>query len=282
MKKLRYFALGIIFLGLLMTVEAQPAGGQSAPAEKSAQSEKGAKEASDIPLKSYQEILANERKLLQEDSEKYYNRADNLINQAKWFFGIAGTALSVLLSGLLGWTFLKTQRDVKESLRAKLEEAGITQMQKELKFVIDENQKLKQEIDNITAYQRRHIKWLYATGCTVPDRSRLEAAGLQNITPVPVQKGAPFDLADADLVILSHEGDEHGLGKDLFTRALKTFIQERLKTPLVVYTLKNYRLADDEFGQLGQLELAVPANTQVTLVGYVESLLRIGKVRKAL
>ncbi len=278
MKKIRCFVLGVIFLGLVIAVKAQQAGGQSAPAGKSTQPEKVAKDTSEIPLKSYQEILANERKMLQEDSEKYYSRADNLINQAKWFFGIVGVAVS----GLLGWTFLKTRREVKESLKAKLEEAGITQMQKELRFVIDENQKLKQEIESITAYQRRHIKWLYATGCTVPDRSRLVAVGLQNITPVPVEKDATFDLGDADLVILSHEGDEKGLGKDLFTRVLRVFIQERLQTPFVVYTLKNYKLNNDEFGSLSQVELAVPANTQATLVGYVESLLRVGKVQKAL
>lgn len=278
MKKLRYFAFGLIFLGLLIAVEAQPAGGQSAPAGKSTQPEKVATGASEIPLKSYQEVLANERKVLQEDSEKYYNRVDNLVNQAKWFFGIVG----FILVGLAGITLGKTLKEVRESLKAKLEEAGITQMQKELRFVIDENQKLKQEIDSITAYQRRHIKWLYAAGCTVPDRSRLVAVGLQNITPVPVEKSVPFDLADADLVILSYEGDEKGLGKDLFTRVLNIFIQERLQTPLVVYTLKNYKLNNDEFGTLSQVELAVPANTQATLVGYVESLLRVGKVQKAL
>lgn len=278
MKKFRHCAFGILFLGLLIVVETKLAGGQSAHTVNSVQPEKIAKEVSDIPLKDYRDILANERKVLQEDSEKYYSRVDNLVTQAKWFFGIVG----FIVIGLAGFTLGKTLKEVRESLKAKLEEAGITRMQKELKFIIDENQKLQQEIDNITAYQRRHIKWLYAAGCTVPDRSRLEAAGLQNITPVPVQKGAPFDLNDADLVIISHEGDEQGLGKDLFARTLNTFIQEQLKTPLVVYTLKNYRLENDEFGQLGQLELAVPANTQVTLVGYVESLLRISKVEKAI
>jgi hypothetical protein len=275
MKNLRCFVFGVILLGVVISVTAQPSASQSAPAEKATQA---AKDAPEISLKSYQEILDSERKLLEEQSEKYYNRVDKLIERATWFFGI----VVAVVSGLLGWTFLKTRKEVKDSLKAKLEEAGVKQMQKELMLVRDEYQVLKQELDSMTAYQRRHIKWLYAAGCTLPDRSRLAAIGLQNIASVPIQKNDAVNLADADLVIISHEGDKEDLGKNLFNRVLDEFIKDRLQTPLVVYTLRNYKLNNDEFGKLSQVELAVPANTQATLVGYVQSLLRVGKVQKAL
>lgn len=165
------------------------------------------RDASEISLKTYQEILERERKLLEEQSEKYYSRVDKLIERATWFFG----AVAAVVSGLLGWTFHKARKEVRESVRARLEEAGVTQMQKELKSVRDEYRKLKEELNSITSYQRRHTTWLYSAGCTVPDRSRLSAVGLQNISTLPVRDRDPINI-DADLVIISHEGDKADLG----------------------------------------------------------------------
>lgn len=216
-------------------------------------------------------------------SALYQEMFNKLLDRALWVFGAVG-GLILILGGifiwLIKWTFGNSQKEVAETLKKKLEEMGITQMQKELNSVRDEYEKLRREIDSVTAYRSRRIKWFYAAGCTVPDRSRLEAVGLQRIEPVPVEKSTAINLADADLVIISHEGDQKELGADLYKRILNTFIQERLPTPLVAYTLNNYKLTTDEFAKLNQVELAVPANTHATLVGYVESLLRVGKVQK--
>jgi len=278
MTNIRRLGFAIILILVTVGVIAQISAGQPTQPERSAQSDSVTKDR-DIPLKNYQEILEGERKLLEAQSEKYYARVDKLIERATWFFGAA----AVVVGGLLGGTFVKARKEVRESVRAKLEEAGVAQMQRELRSVRDGYQKLKDELDNITAYQRRHIKWLYPAGCALPDRSHLESAGLQNISAVPVRDDAPLAPSDleSDLIILSHEGDEAGLAKRLFARVLDAFIKRRLQTPLVVYTPKNYKLNNDEFGKLAQLELAVPANTQATLIGYVESLLRTGRIHKS-
>lgn len=275
---MKILTLSVILIGLAVMAMAQPLKDQPASADNIAQPGKPTTATPEISLKDYRDILQNERKVLEEQNQTYYTRIDNLMTQTKWFFGIIGA----VIAALLGWTFLKTRNDVREILKVKLEEMGINQMQKELRSVRDDYQKLRQEIDSVTAYRSRQIKWFYAAGCTVPNQSRLEAVGLHNIKPVPVEKGAAIQLTDADLVIVSHEGDQKELGADLYKRILNMFIQERLQTPLVAYTLNNYKLTTEEFGKLGQVELAVPANTQATLVGYVESLLRVGKIQKAL
>ena len=62
----------VISLGLVIAVRAQPSGWKSAATEKTVQPEKAEKDAPEISLRSYQEILDKERRLLEEQSEKYY------------------------------------------------------------------------------------------------------------------------------------------------------------------------------------------------------------------
>src|ERR1051325_1535403 len=128
--------VGLLFLGIVPS--AKPPIGQSQVAQKISQADNTQNGQSAISLETYQSILEKERKLLEEESERYYSRVDKLIERATWFFGVA----AAIVTGLLSWTFLKSRKEVLDTVKAKLEEAGITRLQKQLKSVRDEYQSL--------------------------------------------------------------------------------------------------------------------------------------------
>jgi len=75
---------------------------------------------STVSLQEYREILQNERKLLEDQSDKYYARIDTLINRTVSVLGIFG-AIGL---GLFIWQFGKTRRDERSGSRT-IQEAGI-------------------------------------------------------------------------------------------------------------------------------------------------------------
>jgi hypothetical protein len=238
-----------------------------------------------ISLQDYRGILENERKLLDEQSEKYYARIDSLMNRIIWGIGLIGVAAL----GLIGWRFGKTRKELEGIVHEQVKNQATSLVDADMKALrasveSDVNalrssiKELEAGVARLQAYQNQMVVWVFSG--PEPDAQAeldaLRATGLENIYLVTPANDETFDIGEADLVILSFDGTDEGRRRlGIIVNALRD------KTPpvsLVIYTYNpggpEIRLQDAERTILGDFRWYVPVNFPTTLVAQTQLLIR--------
>src|SRR6185503_14127121 len=172
-----------------------------------------------ISLREYRDILENERKLLNEESEKYYARIDSLINRTTWAIGVIGVFAVAVMGFLIGKTRKELQELVKEQVKLQTSAFIETEMALVRKSVEAEAatvrasiQEIQAEVNSLRAFQNQLIVWVFA-GTEMdaqPEMDALRQIGLSNISILTPGEDEDFDLGEPDLVILSFDGTDEG------------------------------------------------------------------------
>lgn len=242
-----------------------------------------------ISLKDYREVLENERKLLEEQSEKYYNRIDSLINRTTWAIGIIGVVAAGLFTFMIGKTLKEMQGFVKDqvkqqattlidtemsNLRTSLESEAAT-----LRTLIQE---LQDQVNKLRSVQNQQIVWVFA-GTEMNAQAEMDAlrdSGLTNISVLTPEVDEAFEIGEPDLVILSFNGTDEG------RRRLRTIITAlREKSPpvsLLIYTYNSdaeVRLQQADWDLLDGFLWFLPVNFPTTLLSQAQALIRVRQIQ---
>lgn len=219
-----------------------------------------------VPLKDYREVLQQERKLLEDQSEKYYARIDKLIDRTTYGLGI----LVIFALALFWWVFGKTKKDLVIEIRAELEKDIRLSLQKDLERIQAEVAELRDS---------RRASWIFNPGTTnvEKDAKRLRASGLKNITLYPETVGKILNLAQYDLVILSYDGSEEMSRK--LNEVVGILDLELDKTPLLIHT-PNATISDEEIKLLDDYQAYSLAKVTMVFYDRALSLSRLGKIQK--
>ena len=217
------------------------------------------------PLKEYREILQQERKLLEDQSEKYYARIDKLIDRTTYGLGL----LVLVALALFWWVFGKTRKELEAAIRADLEKDIRGSLQKDLDRIQAEVAALRDS---------RRVCWAFNPDTTEIEKyaRRLRAAGLKQITPYPETSDKILNLPQFDLVILSYDGSEK------MRQKLKEIVNdlnvEPEKTPLLIHT-PNATVSDEEMKMLEEYQAYSLAKVALVFYDRALSLSRLGKIQ---
>ncbi len=216
------------------------------------------------PLKEYREILQQERKLLEEQSEKYYARIDKLIDRTTYGLGL----LVLVALALFWWVFGKTRKDLESAIRADLEKDIRDSLQKDLDRIQAEVAALRDS---------RRVCWAYNSDTTDVERyaRRLQAAGLKQISLYKETSGKILNLSQFDLIILSYDGTERMQQK--LKEVVNDLNAEPEKTPILIHT-PTATLSDEEIKMLEQYQAYSLAKVALVFYDRALSLSRLGKI----
>jgi hypothetical protein len=240
-----------------------------------------------ISLKDYREILENERKLLNDESEKYYNRIDSLINRTTWAIGAIGVFAVAVMGFLIGKTRKELQELVKEQVKlqtAAFIETEMTSLrssvESEAATLRTSIQEIQAEVNSLRAFQNQLIVWVFA-GTEMdaqPEMDALRQTGLSNISVLTPGEEEGFELGEPDLVILSFDGTDEG------RRRLQIIVAAlREKSPpvsLLIYTYNpnmEVRLQEADWAILEGFRWFLPVNFPTTLISQAQTLVRTNR-----
>jgi len=240
-----------------------------------------------ISLKDYREILENERKLLNDESEKYYARIDSLINRTTWAIGVIGVFAVAVMGFLIGKTRKELQELVKEQVKLQTAAFIETEMvlvrrsvETEVATLRTSIQELQAEVNSLRAFQNQLIVWVFA-GAEMdaqPEMDALRQTGLNNISVITPGENEGFDLGEPDLVILSFDGTDEG------RRRLQIIVAAlRDKAPpvsLLIYTYnpdREIRLQPADWQILEGFRWFLPVNFPTTLISQTQTLIRTNR-----
>jgi hypothetical protein len=238
-------------------------------------------------LREYREILQNERKLLEDQSEKYYARIDKLIDRTLWAMGI----VVVIAIGLFFWWFGKTRNEMKAFVDEQFERQVALHVESDMSALRASLQSLITQVEELQAFQKQSVVWVFSgpvtsveseqegTGMSVdsmPELEALQAAGLHNIQIHTPTNASELNVGDPDLVIFSYDGTEEGR-----KRLEKIVTILKGKSPpvsLLIYTYNpngpEIRLQDAERKILEGFLWYLPVNFPTTLVAQTQLLVR--------
>jgi hypothetical protein len=238
-----------------------------------------------ISLQDYRAILENERKLLDEQSEKYYVRIDSLMNRVIWGIGLVG----VVALWLIGWRFGKTRKELEGIVHEQVKNQATSLVDADMKVLrasveLDVNalrssiQELEAGIARLQAFRNQMVVWVFSgtEPNAQPELDALRATGLENINLLTPANDALFEIGEPDLVIFSFDGTDEG------RRRLGVIVDAlRDRTPpvsLVIYTYNpdgpEIRLQNAEREILGDFRWYLPVNFPTTLVAQTQLLIR--------
>ena len=222
----------------------------------------------------YREILANERKLLDDQSERYYSRVDNLLNRSIYVLGVLG----VVALGLFYFAFGRTPKDLKGLVHEHFEKKAGAFIESEIDDLRSVVKNLKTQVTELQAFQQQQVTWVFSTDKinAEPELEALHANGLQNIAIAAPEKVDELKLGDPDLVILSYDGTAEGQARLRYiVEALK---QKRPPVSLLIYTYnpegEEVRLGDAERAVLKDFRWYLPVNFPTTLLAQTQLLVR--------
>lgn len=240
--------------------------------------------ATTISLKDYREVLDNERKLLDDQSEKYYTRIDSLMNRVIWGLGL----VIVTALGLVTWRFGKTRRELEELVHEQVKNqasAFVESDMKALRATVESEvsalrssiQELETEVGNLLAFQKRPVVWVFS-GTEMnaqPEHDALRAAGL-NIQIVIPPKNKDFEIGEPTVVIFSFDGTDEG--RERLERIVTKLKGQPQPVYLLIYTYNpagpEVRLNEPERAILKDFHWSVPVNFPTTLVAQTQWLIR--------
>ncbi|HLG15757.1 MAG TPA: hypothetical protein VJH03_14820 [Blastocatellia bacterium] len=248
--------------------------------------------AASLSVQEYRGILEHERKLLEDQSEKYYARIDKLIDRTLWVLGIIGTAITLLLavaSYLFVSQFGKTRKELKtfvdEHFEKQVASLITTDMNSLKGFVESEVIVLRTSIENVRAgveslqaFQNQSVVWVLSkTEKEVQEElDALHSTGLRKIQTVTPTKVEELELGEPDLVIFSYDGSEEG--RKRLERIVAILKEQSPPVPLLIYTYNpngnDVRLTDTERDILKDFRWWQPVNFPVTLIAQAQVLVR--------
>lgn len=224
-----------------------------------------------VSLQDYREILNNERKLLEDQSEKYYGRIDTLINRATLAIAIA--------LGIILFIIGKTRSEAKALVHELFEKQVSSSFQSEIDNLKSLVRDLKTEVEDLKAFQKQSVVWVFS-GADVKgveqEFEALYATGLQNIETVAPTKAEEVELGNPDLVIFSYDGTEEGQKR--LTKVVAKLKEQAPPVSLLIYTYNRegpeIRLGEAEKEILKGFLWHEPANFPATLVAKTQLLIR--------
>jgi hypothetical protein len=240
-----------------------------------------------ISLKDYREILENERKLLNDESEKYYARIDSLINRTTWAIGVIGVFAVAVMGFLIGKTRKELQELVKEQVKLQTAAFIETEMilvrrsvETEVATLRTSIQELQAEVNSLRAFQNQLIVWVFA-GVEMDAQSEMDAlrqTGLNNISVITPGENEGFDLGEPDLVILSFDGTDEGRRRlQIIVAALR---EKAPPVSLLIYTYnpdREIRLQPADWQILEGFRWFLPVNFPTTLISQTQTLIRTNR-----
>jgi hypothetical protein len=237
-----------------------------------------------INLKDYRDVLEHERKLLDDQSEKYFQRIDSLMNRTTWAIGIIGAVAIALIT----WMFGKTRKELQELVKEQVNRQAASFIETEmntLRTSIESDaqtlrasiEEIQKQVDKLRAFQDQLAVWVFA-GTEMnaqPEMDALRGAGLSNISILTPEEGEGFEIGDPDLVILSFDGTEEGRRRlGIIVEILK---QAAPPVSLLIYTYNpdgEIRLQKADWEILQDFRWFLPVNFPATLLSQAQSLIR--------
>jgi hypothetical protein len=237
---------------------------------------------SEVSLQQYRDILEHERKLLEDQSEKYYGRIDTLINRSLWVFGTIGGLALLLLAGaaaLFIRQYGRTKSEMKTAVREQFKEQAASLIDEEMKSLRNKVERLNQEVKELQSANEQPITWVFSgTEVTAPqEREALINRGIRNISDFTPGIGEEFnDLGNPVLVIFSYDRSPEGHNR--LRRIVGILREKNPPVPLIIYTYapnrEEYRLQEPERRVIGDYLWYLTANYPVTLISQTQTLLR--------
>lgn len=232
---------------------------------------------SPISLQDYRGILENERKLLEDQSERYYTRVDSLITRTLSVLGI----ISAVALGLFVWQFGKTRKELKDTVREQFQSQVSSLIETEMNALRTSVRELQTQVEQLQASQNQLVVWVFSGEemNAQPEHDALRAMGMQNINIVIPATDEAFGIGDPDLVIFSYDGTEEGRRRlNIIVTALKEM------SPPVSLLIYTYNPEGDEIVlQAPEREILqdflwyLPVNYPTTLVSQTQLLIRANR-----
>lgn len=229
-------------------------------------------------LRDYQDILERERKLLDEQSERYYSRIDKLIDRTLWALGLIGLLAITAVGGLMKWVFGTTRKELEAFIRDKFQQEVSSLIDVEMSALRGTIQDLRDQVDRLRTSQTESIVWVFpGTAITAEQEIQaLIAAGVSNVKTTTPETADQLELGEPDLVILSYDGSDEA------ERRLAKIVEILRKSspviPLIIYTYNpsgdEVRLGDEERQLLKGFDWYLPANFPTTLLAQTQLLAR--------
>ncbi len=249
-------------------------------------------EQSEKDLDRYREILQTERKLLDEQSERYFSRIDNLLNRTLWVMGVIG-AVSL---GLFWFVFGKSRNDLRQFVNEQFEAEIANSVKSELaelkgsleiehNTITDSIRNLGVRVEELESYQNRQIVWIFPNIDPeyIEQRSQavleaLGSRGFKNIRTVAPAKVADLDLGDPDIVIFSY--DRTSEAQALLSTTISILGDMSPPISLLIYTYSpdgsDFSLDTNGLEIIRRYFWSVPVNFPATLVAQTQLLIRAG------
>lgn len=242
--------------------------------------------ATDSPsLSEYREILNTERKLLEEQSEKYLTRIDALMNRTLWALGIIGG----IAGALWAWQFGRTKKEVKEIANEIYQNQIASLVESEISILRTAIKDINEQVKELQAFKNQTIVWVFSGERieaepsiealpeeTLPELKALHAIGLHNIHTFAPASADDIFLGDPDLVIFSYDGSEEG--KKRLTKIVEILKQQSPPVSLLIYTYNpektEIRLLEEERRILEGFLWYLPVNFPTTLIAQAQLLIR--------
>lgn len=215
--------------------------------------------------------LNEERNLLEKQADRHFSHLDSFINRVIW-----GISILILFAfGLLVWFFGHTRNEMKATLHELFEKDAKTLIEKEADLLQQKYQSLKNQVDDLVAYQESTITWVFS-GDTIGNQKELEALhsmGLQRIQMIAPDLNSPVDIGTPDLVIFTYDGTQEG------KRRLKLIVDKlKNETPPVFLIIYTYNPNRDEIrintADISEYDWYVPANFPSQLIFQAQLLAR--------
>lgn len=260
----------ILILALLLSLAAfSPSFAQSAePTPSPALQEKKASGEETPALREYRDILEKERKVIDDQAERHFNRLNDLLNLALGGLGV----LAAFAAGLLAWLGISTRRE----LQSELKRVGLDAIKLEdVQQLVEKYRQLKQEVEALTAYKNGKISWVFSGETTLAykETAALNSMGIRNIELIAPKTVTELALPPSDLVIFSFDPSDEGRLR--LHKIIDNLKAKDERTYLLVYCPPGALTKDDQ-AKMAEFSWSQAVNFPTRLVADVQVLLRKG------
>ncbi len=230
------------------------------------QEKKASGEEAPASLREYREILEKERKAIDEQAERHFNRLNDLLNLALGGLGM----LAAFAAALLAWMGISTRRE----LQAELKRVGLDSIKLEdVQQLVEKYRQLKQEVESLTAYKNGKISWVFSgeTMLAYKEIAALNSLGIRNIELIAPKTVAELELPANDLVIFSFDLSDEG--RKRLHKLIDHLKARDERTYLLVYCAPGALTKDDQ-AKMAEFSWSQAVNFPTRLIADVQVLLR--------
>jgi hypothetical protein len=220
-------------------------------------------------------MVKTERELLSQQAERHYQGIESQTNR---MLALA-TGAVVVLGYLFYWFMGSSRKEFEKQIHETFERETKEMIQREAAALRENLAGVMDQVRELGQFKNAQITWVMAEA----DQERhaavsqeLRAVGVERLSHVTPQAGAPFTVADAELVVVSYDGSEEA------KRWLRVVVDELMNrqspVPLLVYTYsaegRPSMLSAEDLALLGRYTWYVPVNFPVQLIAQVRALAR--------